>query len=214
MPQVLKDEVRWRIAKAALRVFAAEGYEGATVAAIADQAGTAAGNIYRYHDSKEALFDAVVPERLVRRFRDLLKERLRAAGGAGDVRDLPEGHPYLTASDALMDFAVEHRLELVIVLGGRGGARWEDVPEEVVEELVAAALEHVPVFGRRAAESRVLAFDLEQVYRNFVATLVAILERFEGAREIREATAAFERYHLGGLASLVEGVGQTGRGRA
>ncbi len=51
-----KRELRHRqLLDAALRVFARDGFDGASVAAIADEAGVAKGSVYLYFDSKEAL---------------------------------------------------------------------------------------------------------------------------------------------------------------
>lgn len=203
MTQYLKEDVRTRILDAALEQLAAQGYEGATMAAIAAAADISTGNVYRYYGGKEKLFEAVVPPALVRRFRDLLSARLEAAQDLDDVLDLDEEHPYWTAAGRLLDFAVEHRLETVVFLGRAGGTRYETVGEEVVDELVRAAKDHSPALSRRVERSAALAFDLEEIYRNYVASLVRILERFHRPEDIREATRAYERYHLAGLATLL-----------
>lgn len=203
MVQYLKEEVRARIDGAALDLFAAKGYQGATMAAIARVAGVSTGNIYRYYPGKEALFEAVLPDRFVRRFRALLTERLDAASGAGDIRDLPEEHHYWAAAGRLLDFTVAHRRETIVLLGKCGGTPYENVGREVVEELLAAAMSHAPALASRARARRPVAFDLEEIYRNYVSSLVRILERFEDGAEIREAVRTYESYHLGGLASLL-----------
>ena len=60
------EEVRDRIVASAVELFAARGYADVTVGDVAAKAGTGKGNLYRYFDSKEALFaagvDAVVAD--------------------------------------------------------------------------------------------------------------------------------------------------------
>jgi AcrR family transcriptional regulator len=203
MTQYLKEDVRARIDEAALDLFSAQGYQGATMAAIARAAGISTGNVYRYYSGKEALFETVVPPALVRRFRELLAERLGAARGMADVRDLPDSHAYWVAAGRLLDFTVRHRRETIVLLGNSAGTRYERVGREVVDELVDAAKAHAPSLASKAEARPAVAFDLEEIYRNYVASLVRILKRFADGKQIREATRTYERYHLGGLAGLL-----------
>jgi len=204
MAQYLKEEVRDRIRAAALGAFASEGYALATMAGIAATAGISAGNVYRYFESKADLFDAVVPRGLVRRFRHLLSERLRRAEGVVDVRDLEPEHRYRLASGELFDFVLRHRLEVIAFLGRGAGTPHEEVHDQVVAELVEAATRHSAALAGSVDGRETIAFDLAQIYRNFVDSLVRILERFEDEEDIREAVGAYERYHLTGLAALLE----------
>jgi len=58
--QVLKEEVRLNIRNAAIKAFKAEGYQKASMRAIAGDAGMSPGNLYRYYKNKEALFGDLV----------------------------------------------------------------------------------------------------------------------------------------------------------
>ncbi|MCC6152014.1 MAG: TetR/AcrR family transcriptional regulator [Planctomycetes bacterium] len=56
-----KRDLRQRqLLDAALRVFARDGFDGASVASIADEAGVAKGSVYLYFDSKESLAGELV----------------------------------------------------------------------------------------------------------------------------------------------------------
>lgn len=57
-----KEERPGEIVAAAFGAFAAHGYAGARIEGIAAQAGVSKGAVYRYFDTKEALFRAVVTE--------------------------------------------------------------------------------------------------------------------------------------------------------
>ncbi|MEL7464406.1 MAG: TetR/AcrR family transcriptional regulator [Pseudomonadota bacterium] len=63
-PTRIQTENRAKIAAAALEVFAAEGFRGATVDAIAERAGMSKPNLLYYFGSKEAIYRAVL-ERLL-----------------------------------------------------------------------------------------------------------------------------------------------------
>jgi TetR/AcrR family transcriptional regulator, mexJK operon transcriptional repressor len=60
---VLSPEKRAQILRGAADVFAADGYEGASMARIATVAGVSKGTLYNYFDSKAALFTAYVGEK-------------------------------------------------------------------------------------------------------------------------------------------------------
>jgi len=59
---VTADEKPRRILDAAVRVFAAQGYDTARVGDIAKEAGVAYGLVYHYYESKEAVLEAVFRE--------------------------------------------------------------------------------------------------------------------------------------------------------
>jgi AcrR family transcriptional regulator len=199
MPQTRKQDIEERLAEAALRVFSREGYEGATVAAIAKEAGVSTGNVYRYHASKEALFRAVVPDALVHRFRTLLGARLEAARPVrAKATEPPER--YLLASAELLGFTVEHRLAVLVLLGRAEGSRHAGVRAEVEAELVAAALTH-------ARETKKLKepelFAVKRIYAGFLDTMVEALATYEDTLRLRAAVEAFTSYHLAGLRELL-----------
>jgi AcrR family transcriptional regulator len=59
---VTADDKRRRILDAAVRVFAAQGYDAARVGDVAREAGVAYGLVYHYYASKEAVLEAVFRE--------------------------------------------------------------------------------------------------------------------------------------------------------
>ncbi|MCR9115467.1 MAG: TetR/AcrR family transcriptional regulator [bacterium] len=61
-PKRRKEARPQEIIAAALATFAESGFAGAKMEAIATRAGAAKGTIYRYFDTKDALFEAVVRE--------------------------------------------------------------------------------------------------------------------------------------------------------
>jgi AcrR family transcriptional regulator len=208
VPQVQKEEVRERIEAAALAVFAERGFAAATIALIAERAGTAASNLYRYHPNKEALLAAAVPARFPGELRALLVKRVEALARADlDPRRRPDAtadEAFVAASERLLAFAIEHRLRVVIVLGRAAGTPWEGLGDEVVSGLVKTALAQLKARhpGTHVGSSR--RFALELVYRNLVQNIVDILVRFDDGARIREAVTALSAYHLAGLSALLD----------
>lgn len=58
--QVKKEEVRKKIIKAAVKEFKSNGYKNATMRKISNASGIPIGNLYRYYQNKETLFNSIV----------------------------------------------------------------------------------------------------------------------------------------------------------
>ena len=190
MAQVLKATVRANIQEAALRCFAGQGYSGTSMADIATAAGTAPANLYRYYPSKEALFDAVVPADLARRHDFLLDTRVAA---------LAEGSAYeATTAAELLDFWLEHRLAMIVLLDKAMGTRFAAYPAAFVERLVthaASALDGAP--------SPLHVEILRLVFDNTRKAIAHILATGEDREHTSALITAFWSYQLPGLRGLM-----------
>lgn len=71
--QLNSERRRQAILEAARKCFAKDGYAGATVAAIAKDAGVSSGLLYRFFDNKDELFNAVLSDVV----RDWVQEMVR-----------------------------------------------------------------------------------------------------------------------------------------
>ncbi|AUX45768.1 TetR family transcriptional regulator [Sorangium cellulosum] len=202
MAQYLKDEVQENIAAAALTVFARKGYESATMAEIARAARISTGNIYRYYENKDALFYAVVDEGFARSFTLLLRRRVKALDGVDDMSTLAPAAAYHLAAEELLRFCIENRLRVVILLGRAGGSRYERFAEDTVQSLIQMALDHFRCFRPHLEVTETMRFNLNQIYRSFLGTMVSALESFEEEAALREAIHGYSKYHLAGLRSF------------
>lgn len=203
MPQVLKEEVRERILAAALQVFAAHGFHGATIAAIAERAGLGAASLYRYYPGKVELFDAVVTPELAARFESLLERRVRALGEAvlGGAR--PGGDD---EGEELLRFWVENRLVVVVLLDRAAGTDYAHYGERFVELLVTGTLSQIRAAQPGVRVTAPVRFVLERIFEGTRRTLAAILEQHEGERALREAIEAFWSYQIPGLVGFARWV--------
>jgi AcrR family transcriptional regulator len=191
MPQVRKPEVRRRIEDAALRCFADRGYARTSVAAIAEAAGTAPANVYRYVPDKEVLFRTVVPPDLPDRHDALLDTRVAALATPGRA-DVDE-----TAS-ALLDFWVAHRLAVVVLLDRADGTPYAGYPDAFVARLVS----HVE--GTLDAEPTPDQHELlHLVFDQTRRALARILYGHEDPQRIRALVAGFWAYQVPGLDGLL-----------
>lgn len=198
MPQVLKPEVRERILGAALAAFARGGYATTTMQDIASGAGVAVANLYRYYPSKEELFEAAVPRALVRRFDELLEKSVRAhAHLAGAARPVDEA-----AGRELLDFWIQHRWVVVILLGRSGGSIHAEFGQRFVSRLTSLSLAEMRAANPGVVVPREAKLVLEQIFDNTRRMVGTILEACKDEREIRRAVAAFRSYQVAGLAAF------------
>jgi AcrR family transcriptional regulator len=190
MAQVLKPAVRARIEGAALRCFADRGYDGTSIAVIAAAAGTAPANVYRYFASKQAVFDAVVPEDLPARHDALLDSRI-AALAAGSGQRSP-------AAAELLDFWLDHRLAVVVLLDRAEGTRFAGYPAGFVRRLTEHAERSL---GHPASPEQRELLDL--VFDNTRRALAHILRTATAREHARALVAGFWSYQLPGLDGLM-----------
>lgn len=81
------EEIMERLLNAASEVFTQYGYAGATTAAIAKHAGTTEAQLFRYFDSKAALFHESVFKSLNEHFVSFNTRQLDSGNGAAGNRD-------------------------------------------------------------------------------------------------------------------------------
>lgn len=147
-PTRIQVENRAKIAAAALEVFAAEGFRGATIYAIAAKAGMSKPNLLYYFPSKDAIYRDVL-ERLL----DDWLAPLRDLDAAGDpAREIAA---YLDRKiEMARDYPQESRLFANEML--RGAPNMSDV---IAGELKALVEEKAAVIRGWAAAGRIAAVD-------------------------------------------------------
>ena len=189
MAQVLKPEVRERIVASALEVFSERGYRDAGLTAIAECAGVATANIYRYFPNKEALFEAVLPDDLLAAHDRLLDARV----GALSTVERPVG-----PADQLLDFWIEHRLAVATLLDHDGETSRSSYRTAFVDRLIAHV--EATLDGPLDPLHREL---LWIVFDNTRRTLATILRSNDDPSRLRTAIEGFWSYQVPGLDGLL-----------
>jgi AcrR family transcriptional regulator len=202
MPQVLKPDVRERILRAALAAFARGGFAAATMGEIARDAGMAVANLYRYYASKEELFAAAIPAETVARFEQLLERSVHAhARLAGLSR--ADGD---AGASELLDFWIEQRLLVVVLLDRARASQYESFGQRFVERLVTLSIAEIRAAHPGVLVSREARLVLTQIFENTRRTIAVLLETYSDERAIRRAVASFRSYQVAGLAGFTRAV--------
>ena len=203
MAQHLKPDVQDRIVNSALTQFAQGGFHGVTMAQIAEGAGLSTGNLYHYYRDKSDLFHALIPKEFVATLLDLMRRRIRLLQAMKDSApnvDPPDQH---LIAEELLEFFIEHRCRIVILLGGSQGTKYESFANEFSQILIMLALAHFQASEQAVGvSSQALRYSLDQIYQNFSSTIVNIFRHFTSEDDIRYSMERFSRYHTSGLIGL------------
>lgn len=97
-----RDDKRELLLQATLELVAKQGFHGAPCAAIAEQAGVAAGTIYRYFENKDVLIVALYTE---------LEGRITTRLMEGYVADRPISDRFMHLAIGVLDYFITHPLE-------------------------------------------------------------------------------------------------------
>ena len=125
--QYQKDIVRQKILDAALEEFDRHGYDGAQIRRIAQKAGVATGNIYRYFRNKEDIFETIVQSVYVyisRIIMDLYKD----SWGTAEIRTVVRG-----VAGSTMDIYRRFGRELMVIADKSKGSRYEHFTRTLAE---------------------------------------------------------------------------------
>ena len=182
-----RDRLEADLVAIAVRVFAESGYEGASIASVAEQAGLSKQNLMYYFPTKQALYqrvlDDVLDEWLARM--DLL------ADPAGQPADMLRAY-----IQAKLRFSREHpwasRVYALEVINGA-----PLYGEQIRRRVVPLVRKDIEVFERWIAEGRIAAVNathllfaiwaMTQSYADFAAQMALVLNRKLSAKDFTDA---------------------------
>lgn len=168
MAQVLKEEIREKILKAALQEFFEKGYQSAAMRSIGEHAKIPTGLIYSYYKNKEALFDQVL--------RPVLYdwERVLTAGSESRGRHTEsEIYGLSKAETKCILNLFDHRQEFIILMDKSHGTKYENEKERFIKEIE----EHLMKHRNDGTDDEVF---LHIIANNFVDGLMQLMYHYKG----------------------------------
>ncbi|CAG7651718.1 hypothetical protein PAESOLCIP111_06374 [Paenibacillus solanacearum] len=130
--QILKDEIRDRIRKAALAEFNREGYLKTSMRNIAESANVAIGNVYRYYKSKDELFEELVRPVYERYEANMAEMRQKISFGYSD--DPPDVLKHFSNIEAtLIDLFKTFTAEMSIFFNRSEGTKYSHAKPDLIE---------------------------------------------------------------------------------
>lgn len=168
MAQILKEEIREKILKAALEEFYDRGYKSAAMRNIAEKAKIPTGLIYSYYKNKEALFEAVL--------RPVLYDWERVLSAGGETKSKHINSQIYGLSKAEMECLLnlfDHRKEFIILIDKSAGTKYENEKERFIKDIEEHLNKH------RNDDMDDIVF-LHIVANNFVDGLMQIMYHYKG----------------------------------
>lgn len=134
-----KEEVREKILASALTAFRENGYSGASMRLIANNAGVSLGNVYRYFKNKDDLFNAVV-EPVYKSYISFINEigniveneehgdthSREFSAGMGEINEI---------KNKILEISEQHFSALVIFMDKSSGTKYENAKIGLIELL-------------------------------------------------------------------------------
>jgi len=184
--QIKKDDIDKRILSVSEDLFIRNGYDRTSMKMIAEKCYISKSNIYRYYDSKEAIY-----ETLVRDARNALLAEAKHMVDPGFIRkDL--NTKIEEASASLADIASRYRTGILIMLRNTGG-----------RDRIMIEGEYTRLFVERAA---VDDEDIKTlIAKLLIIGLTDIIMNHDGEEDLRKSVIMLFKYHYKGLTGFGEG---------
>jgi AcrR family transcriptional regulator len=176
--QYLKDEVRNNIVKEALKEFSKLGYKGASIRSIAKNSNTSVGNIYKYFNSKEDLYENLIGT-VYHRLIDYIKQFDKV-----ELNDKAEAIFY-ELMEKIMEIFNENATETAILLNKSHGSKYENCKStftNFVTRIVVEKMKYeLSLEGKRLKDE----FVIYLISFSLVESISIILEQRDDGSEVR-----------------------------
>lgn len=177
--QYLKDEVRNHIVEEALKEFTEKGYEGASIRSIAKKSGTSVGNLYKYFQSKEDLFESLIGS---------VYNRLTVYIKQFDEVELNEKALiiFYELMDKIMEIFNENNIEISILLNQSKGSKYENCKSIFVDFITRIVTEtmiyDLSMKGKKLKDN----FAIYLVSYSIVESIAIIVKELKDGAQVRK----------------------------
>ena len=187
MPQVLKEEIRQQIFKAALDEFYARGFKAATMKDIALKADIPTGLIYSYYKNKKDLFKQIVLPVINLFKKSVLKNEY----------DRPEDQLYKHELPTILNCIANHSKEMVILIDKSQGSSFETVKDDIINE-ITEHLKETPLLKNTSYDE--IFYHI--LSTNFTEGVFELARHYQGREWAKEMLDLLIHQHLYGISGL------------
>ncbi len=184
MAQVLKEEIKQNIHKAALQEFYENGYKSAAMRNIAERAKIPTGLIYSYYKNKEDLFQAVLDP--------VLYDWEKVLTAQDDTHNEDTIYGLSKAETECLVNLFEHRKEFIILMDKSEGTKYALEKEHFVQEIE----NHLNKHCKDKTSDDIF---IHIIANNFVEGLMQIMYHYKGKEWALMMLQKLSKMHLSGI---------------
>ncbi|MDF2548746.1 MAG: TetR family transcriptional regulator [Anaerosolibacter sp.] len=194
--QVQKEEVRDAIIEKAADAFFQHGFEKASIRKIAKEAGTTIGNLYNYFENKEELFYIIMKptyDRFINFMNEHHNHQEHHEGqwiNPGEIQDL--------LKEMINDLDRVFTRELVILIDGSKGTRYEHVREELILFLIEHLNGHLSEIAQLTNRQFQPEFS-RAIASGFLDGLLSILKTVCSTEEMKTLIGQYILFYIFGI---------------
>lgn len=155
--QVKNDAIKTKIKSSAKQLFFVMSFKDASMRDVAKMSDMTVGNIYRYYENKEVLFEDIVGE-CYEKLKKLIKTTDMAKVFIKNKIGLNEKNVYKNSKfkthmiNIIADFVAEYRAELYILMNNSEGSKYESTNEQIETMINETILAIVPSIDKDRAQ--------------------------------------------------------------
>jgi AcrR family transcriptional regulator len=181
--QYLKEEVRDKIKKEALEEFKRVGYKGASIRRIAANSNTSVGNLYKYFDSKEALYEDIIGS--------VYNRLMNYINQFGEV-ELNEKacNIFYKLTEKLIKIFKESSVEIAVLLNKSQGSNYENCKEYFVDFVTRTVTEMTIYELSKRGKTLKDNFIIYLLSNSLVESISIIVKEREDGEEVKKLIIA------------------------
>jgi Transcriptional regulator len=189
--QYLKDDVRDQIVKSALAEFLEKGYHDASMRSISLRSKYAIGTIYRYFESKEAIFNYSVGSVYDQMLKFVEKLQQEISDSKVSYKNFQSMKLITEICNDMLDLFFKHSTEILILVDKSEGTRFENVYQDTVKInyriLKEVFLAEIEKEGKKVPDVSIL----EAISASYTAGFYYILKHNTDPEKIKALTHSF-----------------------
>jgi AcrR family transcriptional regulator len=194
--QVLKEEVKEKIKKAATYEFEKNGYQKTSMRSIALRTKLTVGNLYHYFKNKDDLFNVIIQPAFQKIYQFI--DEFARVKESGLFEKKQKDNFIKTFEESLIRIYIQHRAELVILLNGSKGSQMGNAREQIIY-LIAERIkkEAFPKMKKKIIPAddflaEVLAF-------SFIEGISLVLNKYKDKEKAKELFTQFTHIYFKNL---------------